>query len=97
MARCRRCPGGAPAPRGAVAPRVRAARLDGLVGLPHADLYYGMLDEHCGRADSVLSALSRAEALELAQRSGAVRCLGVPAGVEFGIDLRSHHEAVAWQ
>ena len=38
--------------------------------------------------DAVLAGLSRAEALELTQRGGTVRCIGVPPGVEFGIDLR---------
>ena len=40
--------------------------------------------------DAVLSALSREEALALTQRSGTIRCLDVPPGVEFGIDLRAY-------
>ncbi len=34
--------------------------------------------------------LSRAEALELAREGGAVLCLDVPEGTEFGIDMRSY-------
>ena len=40
--------------------------------------------------DPVLAALSREEALALTQRGGAVRCIGVPEGTEFGIDLRAY-------
>lgn len=40
--------------------------------------------------DAVVVGLSPAEALERVQRSGMIVCLGVPLGLEFGIDLRSY-------
>ena len=40
--------------------------------------------------DPVVDALSRAEALERTIHGGTVLCMGVPLGVEFGMDLRSY-------
>ena len=40
--------------------------------------------------DPIIDALSRAEALERTTRGGTVLCLEVPAGVEFGMDMRSY-------
>lgn len=41
-------------------------------------------------ADPVVSALSREEALGLTQRGGFVRCLDMPVGTAFGIDMRTY-------
>ena len=40
-------------------------------------------------SDPILANLSREEALSLTQNGGTIRCLDVPLGTEFGIDLRA--------
>ena len=40
-------------------------------------------------SDPILTNLSREEALSLTQNGGTIRCLDVPVGTEFGIDLRA--------